>query len=426
MRSLYPLLTSTLSAVAIPALYLRAGRDPARRRSFRERLGELPEWPSGRGIWLQAVSVGEVRQARTLLRGLERAGGRLPVALSTTTAAGREMALGAGADLVFSFPLDVPWIVTRALDRLAPRAYGTVETEIWPSLLAACGARRIPAFIVNGSISPRSAGRLRRWMGAPVREGLAALRGACMQTQGDAERILELGAPASAVEVTGDIKFDAANPGSAAASADIGSLLGIAPGDPVLVAGSTAPGEEAAVVRAWSALRGEHPGLRLVVAPRHPDRFDEAARAMEGAGVRVARRSQIAPGRVPPSDHAVLLDSMGELEAAYGLARLAFVGGSLVPRGGQNPLEPASLSVPVLFGPGMDNFRPVADGLVACGAAWEVADAGELARRIGALLSDEGARSRASLAAGSFVRAHSGALPRTLAALAVKIPELFP
>lgn len=422
MTSLYDLLATALAAAAVPVLFLRAAGDPQGRRGLPERFGRLPDWPGDPGLWIQAVSVGEVGQARHFIRALRAEGPPLPVALSATTRAGRLRAEEAGADLRFTFPLDAPWIVRRALDRLAPRAFGMVETEIWPGLLSSCARRGIPAFMVNGSISERSFSRW-QWLARPVREGLGALRAACMQTAADAERISRLGAPERAVIVTGNMKFDAPVAG-AGDVARLRSLLGIPPEAAVFVAGSTSEGEEEIVARAWIAAREAVPGLRLVVAPRHPARFDGAARALEAVAGPILRRS-----RMEPADHgpgrAVLLDTLGELNAAYALASAAFVGGSLVPRGGQNPLEPARLGVPVLFGPGMGGFRDIAAGLLACGGAREVSGTEDLARALSALLRDPEGRRRSGEAARTYVAAHQGATERTLRALRERIPEVF-
>ncbi len=424
MAPLYDLLTTTGSAAAIPALLLRSAAGADGRRGVAERLGSLPGWPRGRGLWLQAVSVGEVRVARTLIEALRPIYPDLPVALSATTDAGRQAARSAGADVVFGFPLDAPWIVRRALRRLPPLAFGTIETEIWPCLLRACGSRSVPAFIASGTISERSARRW-GWMPKTIREALATLRAACMQSAEDAERLVRLGAPPSAVEVTGNLKFDARPSPGEDSCARLREILGLPPGCPVLVAGSTAEGEEAIVVEAWREARRSVPALVLIVAPRHPERFASAARAIEAAGGRVRKRSQGGADGPPRPEDVILLDSMGELEAAYSLGRAAFVGGSLAPRGGQNPLEPARLGVPVLFGPGMESFREVADGLVREGAGIEVRDAADLARQVTRLMTDEGAHGRASHAGLRFVERHRGAAGRTVAALQRRIPEVF-
>jgi 3-deoxy-D-manno-octulosonic-acid transferase len=442
MLPLYRVLTLAGSLLVLPAMYVRTAGNPAGRRSIRERLGRIPSWPgeavppaSPDGLWLQAVSVGEVRVAATLLRALRKASPGLRVALSATTASGLEQAalltgVGTGdaarlAELVFAFPLDLHWVTRRALDSLRPAAYGSVETEIWPGLLSACGRRGIPTLIVNGALSERSARRWRRWMAGAVREGLSALRAACMQSDEDARRLLELGAPREAVVVTGNMKFDAGRPDLVPAAEALRRSLSI-PGDlPVMIAGSTSPGEEALVLEAWKRILASDPGMALILAPRHRERFDEAAAIVKEKGGRLVRRSMMNGADPPRPGDILLLDSIGELEAAYALADVAFVGGSLVPRGGQNPLEPARAGVPILFGPGMDNFREIADGLRDCGGAQEVTGAASLAARVLYFRRNRAARESASAALRRFVEAHAGATRRTLEALTRRIPEIF-
>jgi 3-deoxy-D-manno-octulosonic-acid transferase len=444
MASFYRLLTFGASTFVIPALYARSLADHSARRRFRERLGWIPDRHDGAGagpaatadrspsrtgsLWIHAVSVGEVRTAETFLRSLRGSQRELRVDLSSTTEAGLARASAlvppGVVDRVFAYPLDRPGPVRRALDAVRPAAYGTIETEIWPEMLAECGRRGIPGFIVNGSISDRSAKRY-RFLSAAVRPALAALRAACMQSEGDAARIVSLGASESAVRVCGNIKFDAAPADLSQRVAELRRILGLAPGAPVLIAGSTAPGEEAIVVEAWRKASGSIPGLVLIVAPRHRERFDEAASILSAAGAPVVRRSRASGADPHRAGVVILLDTLGELEAAYSLAQVAFVGGSLVPRGGQNPLEPARAGVPVLFGPGMDNFREIADALLAIGGAFEVRDAEGLATVTARLMRDASERERASLAARRFVEKHSGATTRTLDALAVLIPDVF-
>jgi 3-deoxy-D-manno-octulosonic-acid transferase len=375
-----------------------------------------------------------VRLAERFLEALGRERPRLPVALSATTSAGLEVARGAvegppeatprAAEMVFSFPLDVPWIMKRALDTLQPAAFGSVETEIWPGLLMECGRREIPAFIINGSISQESARRW-SWMSRTVRQGLRCLRAACMQTAEDARRIIRMGAPEEAVVVTGNMKFEAGAADTAGVAARLRTLLSVPAGTPLFVAGSTSGGEEAIVVESWRRAREALPDLRLLIAPRHPERFDAAARAIQKAGAGVIHRSRAAGGPPPPADHVLLLDTLGELEAAYALARVAFVGGSLVPRGGQNPLEPARAGVPVLFGPGMESFREVADGLLSCGAATEIRGAVELGDAVIRLASGGSAGRSAGEAGRRFVAAHAGATGKTMQHLTRLIPGAF-
>lgn len=425
MTTYYKALTLGGAALVVPALWLRALSNPGDGERLRERLGRLALRDRQPGsLWLQAVSVGEVRVAETLAGALRRSGFSSRLALSATTPAGlaRAERSGSGTGDVFAFPLDLDPFVRRTLDALRPAAYGSIETEIWPGLLGECARRGIPTFIASGSISERSARRYRLIAGA-VAPALASLRAACMQSAADAERLVALGARAEAVVVTGDIKFDAAPRDGALPPATLAAELGLAGGRPVLVAGSTAPGEEAIVLDAWRLAARAVPDLVLVVAPRHRERFEEVAAAMAKAGAVPLRRSRGAAGTA--RHDAVLLDTIGELETAYALADLAFVGGSLVPRGGQNPLEPARAGVPILFGPGMDNFREAASALVACGAAFVVRDADSLAARAVALLGDRAARERAGAAGREFVAAHAGATARTLTALRERIPAVF-
>jgi len=431
MSALYRLLTSAGSALVVPSLYLRSAGDDVARRRLRERLGRLSFGTSARRrLWLQAVSVGEVRLAETLLRELRLAGPRQSIFLSSTTATGIEAAerltLPGGdglADEAFAFPLDLRGAVGRTLDAVQPAAYGSIETEIWPGLLSECGRRRLPTFMASGSISERSARRY-TWIAGAVREGLGALSAACMQTQADAERIIALGAPEKAVVVTGNMKFDAPGADVAEKSSALARTLALTGAEPVFVAGSTAPGEETIVLDAFRIAALAVPGLVLIVAPRHRERFDEAAAGLKRAGARVLRRTA-AQGAPRAAGDVILLDTLGELEAAYGFATVAFVGGSLVPRGGQNPLEPARAGVPVFFGPGMDNFRDVAAVLKLCGGAFEVRDAAGLAEGVVRMARDPAARAHAARAARSFVETHAGAAHRTVAALRRLIPDVF-
>jgi 3-deoxy-D-manno-octulosonic-acid transferase len=441
MMPLYNFLTLAGSAVLVPALYVKSTRDPEARRGLRQRLGHLPPWPGREqapshrgGLWLQAVSVGEVRLAETFLRQIRADLPDLLLALSATTSTGlqRASALETGAnggprglvDAVFAFPLDIPWVVRRALTSLRPRAYGTIETEIWPGLLSACARQRISTFIVNGSLSERSARRW-RWMAGAVREGLGALRAACMQSEEDAERLVRIGAPREVVEITGNMKFDSGASGSPEGSEPLRRLFPFLNERPVLIAGSTSPGEEEILLDAWRRASASVPGLALVIAPRHRERFGRVAGMLDESGERFLRRSALGDEPAPGSADVILLDSLGELEGAYCLAKVAFVGGSLVPRGGQNPLEPARQSVPVLFGPGMDTFREIAEGLVTAGGAFEVKDAVSLADRCIRLCRDDAAHARAASAARGFVQERAGATLRTIDALRRRIPEIF-
>jgi len=392
---------------------------PEYRAHMAERFGAIPEGLAGRvaalprrPVWIQAVSVGEVMVARTLIEGLRRSEAASPPFLvSSTTPSGRRMAvesLGGTAVGVFHFPLDWRPIVRRTLRAIGPAAFVSIETELWPGLLTECARASLPVVVANGRISVRSRERYAR-LGRVMQEPLQAIRLACMQTPDDAERLVSLGVPADRVVVTGNMKFDAVAGGSAQDAHDLFGLSLDRRG-PVLVAGSTSPGEEEQVLEAVR-LAGV-PDLGLVIAPRHRERFEDVAALMTSRGLAFSRRSRPAPAGAPPK--ILLLDTLGELNAAYGLATVAFVGGSLVPRGGQNLIEPAARGVPVLFGPHTENFSAVARSLIDAGAGFRVQDAAGLAAALRALCADEGARRRAGAAGRALIEEHRGATDRTI------------
>jgi 3-deoxy-D-manno-octulosonic-acid transferase len=389
---------------------------------LRERLGHPPAAPGGAatppgGLWVHAVSVGEVRLALSLIRAWrERAPGR-PITLTTGTPSGRELAAGAPAasrpDGLAALPFDLPGPLGRFLDRLRPSAVVIVETEIWPNLLRLCGRRGIPVLLVNGRISPRAFPRYRLLRPLLARV-LPAVGLFAVQSEDEARRLRALGAPPDRVRVTGNLKFDLPEP--RAADGEVRRRLGLDGAPPLFVAGSTSGGEEAAAAAALAELRRVDSRARLVVAPRHPERFAEAERALRAAALRVVRWSAL--GSAPPpaaeSWDAVLLDAMGVLPEVYAAADLVFVGGSLVRRGGQNLLEPAALGRPVLFGPHVENFAAAARALVEAGGGFPVRDAADLGRTAARLLADPAGRRVAGTMARRVVEANRGALRRTL------------
>jgi 3-deoxy-D-manno-octulosonic-acid transferase len=350
-----------------------------RRSNFPDRLGLRGMPPADRGgnrptVWLHAVSVGETNASVPLLRRLRE---RIPGArllLSNVTLTGRvtaEKALAGVADGRFYFPFDFPGICGRFLDRVRPDVVVIVETEIWPNFLAACARREIPVVIVNGRLSEKSfRGYSRfRWFFAPV---LRTLRTISAQTRDDADRFVALGADSRTVTVGGNLKFDVSPPETGVTSLS-GLLLGEkASGTRWIVAGSTHEGEEGIVLRAFQAARRDFPELKLLLAPRHPERFSEVESLLCQLGVPPARRTAIPEGRTRFDEAVLLLDTVGELPCAYAGADIAFVGGSLVPKGGHNVLEPAWHGVPTIVGPHMDNFREIADVFLGAGALIQV------------------------------------------------------
>lgn len=412
---LYRALAAAALAAYAPYALLRSVAGGRRLGDIRGRLGFSP-WPDLEGgIWVHAVSVGEIGVARNLVEALARArpGGR--VGVSVTTAAGRELAERSFPDgvPVFAFPFDLARPVENALGAARPGLVLLTETEIWPLFLERAQRRGIPVALVNGRLSERSFRRY-RLAGGFLRETLGRLSLCAMQSPEDARRALELGALPDRVCVTGNIKFDLPEPPP---FPDAARLREAAAGRPIVAAGSTAEGEEELVLDAWSALP-DRP--LLLLAPRRPERFDGVARLCESRGLNVLRRSHPA-SRISRPD-IYLLDSIGDLACAYRECVVAFVGGSLVARGGQNPIEAWAAGAPALAGPHMENFRDVAAAGQARGVLERVADVSALTRSLAAALAaPEAARSRGADAA-RFVAESRGAAERTAAAVLALTP----
>ena len=479
MYLLYSVLLFLYFLAVLPAAAFGARRRGLEPGSLRERFGRLPDAvnPDRRpSIWVHAVSVGEALAARPLLRELRGAYPAHRLVLSTTTATGRRVACGFGRDVdaVCHAPFDFPPFVARALDRIAPEMFLVVDTEIWPNLLRACRRRGVGAMIVNGRLSDRSFRRYRLARGC-MRRVLADVGRICAQTEEWGRRFVALGADRGRVTVTGSLKFDAAggppaasesDPGAAGGpeapggSRDVGGIdpgaagrppAGSPPGPragsrlsagsrrgsdagdplraafdfarsrPVLIAASTLRGEEEPVLRAFGRVRRTAPGALLVIAPRHPERFEEVRSAAGRAFGRVRMRSDLEPGRDPGAD-VVILNTLGELGRLFDAASVVFVGGSLVPAGGHNLIEPAAFGRAIVVGPHMENFADVAREFVARGAAIQVRGAAELEETLADLMRDGARRARLGAAARALVDANRGAARRTLAAAAELLP----
>ncbi|MEW5765384.1 MAG: 3-deoxy-D-manno-octulosonic acid transferase [Acidobacteriota bacterium] len=389
------------------ALRQRGAWRPLQRLGF---LGARSDGP----IWIQAVSVGEVRIGLRLAQALASRG--LPVALTTTTAAGMALARKEGPPGLdpHAFPLDLGPCMRQALRSLRPRALVLVETELWPALFREARRAGIPVLIANGRLSDRALSRTLRFKSLYAR----ALQGVhvAAQTEEHAARFRLLGAWPERVTILGNLKYDLAPPPAFEAARQ--ALAALLPSGPLWVAGSVREGEETAAAQAHAEVMARLPGARLVLAPRHLDRVPAALEACSRAGLRAARRSR--PG--PEGWDVLLLDTLGELWSAYALGAAAFVGGSLVPLGGQNVLEPAYLGRPVLFGPHTENFREDAERLVAAGGAFRVENASELAWRVTSLLQDPRLAEAAGLKAQAAVEAHRGAVDRAARWIADAIP----
>jgi 3-deoxy-D-manno-octulosonic-acid transferase len=424
--AIYSALLSLAFALALP-WYLWKDRGTGKyRASFRERLGRLPPGLAGGGgpvVWIHAVSVGEVLAARPLLRGLRQ---RLPahrLVLSTTTVTGQALARGsaAGADAVFFAPFDWKGPVRAALAAVRPSLLVLVETELWPNLIHEARRAGVRVAVANGRISPRSFRRYRLVRGL-LRRVLRDVDLFLMQADAHAGRIRDLGAPPARVRVTGNLKYDAL-PAAASRSADtLARLLLDGRADRVLwVAGSTVPGEEEHVLRALREVRARVPGVRLVVAPRQPERFAEVHALAERAGFTTARRTALGDGPWAEGD-VLVLDTMGELADVYPLAAVVFVGGSLEPAGGHNVLEAAVAGKAVIVGPHMENFQEIADEFRREGALVQVGGPAELPGAVAGLLLEPQRRQAVGERARALVARNRGAVAGTLDALAELLP----
>jgi len=397
--------------------------------SLGQRLGYLPvsfNLDAEASIWVHAVSVGEVLAARPIVTGLRTRYPHLRLFLSTTTLSGQNVARRSvpDADAVFYMPFDWTFTVRRTLDVVKPKLFVMVETEIWPNLLRECRRRGVRTALVNGRISSRSFPRY-RIIRPFIARVLADIDRLCVQSEVTARRLIQLGADASRITKTGSLKFDSLDPSTAPGRGRerVLRFFRISTGRLVLVAGSTSKGEEDAVIRAFNRVRisSTSASALLILAARHPERFDEVVRLCQREGLSTVRRSDL-PIDAEPSADVVVVDTIGELAQLYQIATVVFVGGSLVPAGGHNILEPAVHGKPIVFGPHMENFAEIARTFLADGAAVQVHSARELEDVVVALMADPVRRARLGAAARTLVDANRGAKDKTLAV----IEELLP
>jgi 3-deoxy-D-manno-octulosonic-acid transferase len=412
MRLLYTGLLYLALPLALLRLYWRGRRDAGHRRRWRERLGVVPPLPQPGCLWIHAVSVGETRAALPLIRALLERYPELPLLVTTTTLTGSRQVREALEDRVHHAyaPYDVPGAVRRFLQRTRPRLAVIMETELWPNLLRQCAAADIPVLIANARLSERSArgyGRI-RGLTAPMLRDITLI---AAQAEADAERFHTLGAPR--VQVVGNLKYDLTLPDDLLERGRQLRRELLGENRPVWIAASTHAGEDEPVLDAFATLRARWPELLLLLVPRHPERFDGVAALCQQRGFNIVRRGEQRP--CAPDTAVFLGDSMGELLRFYAAADLAFVGGSLIATGGHNVLEPALLGLPVLFGPHMFNFTEAGERLIEAGAAWQVADAGELAVAVDRLLANPEWRQSAGQRGRAVVKRHRGALAALLA-----------
>ena len=433
MYLLYSFLSFVTFVVVSPYFLYQAIRHQKYVGSFGQRLGYLPvsfNLDGDESIWVHAVSVGEVLTARPLITDLRRRYPRLKVFLSTTTLTGQRLARRdvRDVDAVFYFPFDWTFTTRRTLNLVKPRLFVMVETEIWPNLLRECRRRGVKTVVVNGRISHRSFPRY-RLVRPFFRRVLADIDHFCAQGEETARRLAALGADAARITVTGSLKFDSldlspidsARGRPASGRGRVLRFFRMSPNRTVIVAGSTLRGEEEAVIRAFNRVRTMGMSALLVIAARHPERFAEVERLCRQEGLATVRRTELPIDAEPRAD-AVILDTIGELAVLYQIATAVFVGGSLVPAGGHNILEPAVFGKPIVFGPHMQNFGEIAETFLRNSAAVQVRSARELEATMVGLMTDPVRRARLGAAARALVEANCGAKDRTIAAIAAVLP----
>ncbi|MET0682489.1 MAG: lipid IV(A) 3-deoxy-D-manno-octulosonic acid transferase, partial [Casimicrobiaceae bacterium] len=420
MRALYSLLWYAALPVAPLRLLWRGRREPGYREHVGERYGRYRGTVPPRILWVHAVSLGETRAAAPLVERLRRAYPDATLLLTHMTATGRATGRALFGDGVLQawLPYDAPFAVRRFLAHFKPCAGLIMETELWPNLVALSREAGVPIYLVNARMSERSA-RLYAAFPALTRPMLAALSGVAAQTDADAARLAALGAPGAVV--TGNVKFDVT---ATSAGEALGREFRARFGEtrPVWVAASTRDGEEAMILDALVARELPH-GALTVIVPRHPQRFAAVADLLRRRGKPFVLRSSNAP--VTADVEVVLGDSMGEMAGYYAAADIAFVGGSLLPLGGQNLIEPIGAGRPTLVGPHMFNFADAAEKALAAGAAIEVADAPALIATVAALIGDAPRREAMRTAALAFHAAHHGAADRLAAWLAPRLDAAF-
>lgn len=415
MLRLYSFVWWLVLPLALARLWWRGLKEPGYRAHIGERLGFYAQAPSANSIWVHAVSVGETRAAEPMIEALLHAYPQHHILLTCMTATGRATGatlFGHNPRIRQAFlPYDTLSMTRRFIAHFKPALCVLMETEVWPALIASCAASAVPVALVNARLSERS---LRRAQGFKRLLGPAArqITLAAAQTQADANRLQAMGA--RHIKVTGSLKFDIVPPPAMLeAGANLRSQIGQRQ---VLLCASTREGEEALLLQAYMAATLPRDFL-LVIVPRHPQRFDEVARLIEAQGLQMQRRSQLGTASVSTDTHILLGDSMGEMFAYYAACDLAFIGGSLLPLGGQNLIEACACGKPVLFGPHMFNFAQISAAALAAGAACQLADSRQVIRQATALLGSKEVLGRMAEAAAGFVESDRGATQRTVTLL---------
>jgi 3-deoxy-D-manno-octulosonic-acid transferase len=420
MFVLYNILLILLTVLLSPVLIFKLITGAKYRGGISQKLGRVRKRVkrvigNTRPIWVHAVSVGEVMAAHPLIRELKKKYPGTKLIISTVTVTGNYTALQRvpEADAVFFFPFDYPWIVRKVIGRINPAIVLVAETELSPNFFRELNRMNIPSAVINGRISPhsyRNYMRLRFFFSSVFSQVTLF----CMQSEGDAARIRDIGAAADRVVVTGNLKFDQKIPTATS------SPVTLPGGSKVITAGSTHRGEEAALVDVFRRLREKFPELVLILAPRHPERFDEVEGIVNRAGFDCQRRTRM-KGSIRD---VLLLDTIGELRSFYGICDIAFVGGSLVKVGGHNLLEPAAMKKPVVFSRYMFNFKEISEALTSAGGGVLVKDKEELYVQFENLLSDQEKARDIGRKAFRVIEANSGSAKKTIDAVSALIGDV--
>lgn len=416
MRFLYSVAWWLALPLVLGRLWWRGRRESGYRQHLAERLGFYGRpGASSPLIWVHAVSVGETRAAEPLVDALLQAWPSHAILLTHMTPTGRatgKVLFGKHGSRVMQcyLPYDIGWMVRRFLRHYTPQLCVLMETEVWPNVIAQCVRQRVPVALVNARLSERSLAKAKR-LSALMTEAAQRITCVAAQTEADAARIRQLGAPE--VQITGSIKFDVTPPASLLETGRaLRTLIGARP---VLLCASTRESEETLILDALAGV--DLRDALVVIVPRHPQRFDEVARLVAARGFGMQRRSSLTGQAIAADTRVLLGDSMGEMFAYYAACDVAFIGGSLLPLGGQNLIEACAVGKPVLIGPHTFNFSAVSEDAIAAGVALRVADAAAMVERARDLLQDEGKRSAMGMRAQAFAQQHRGATVRTIALL---------
>ena len=415
---IYNILFTFLLLFSAPYFLLRGLVQKEFRKALPQRMGFFQDLSFKRPIWVHAASVGEVFCSFPLIKKIKKEFPHLKIVLTTMTSTGNEIAKTPPleADQVLFVPIDHPRFIRRTIEKIQPCLLLIAETEFWPNLLRSCGKKGIPIVLFNGRISPKS---FRRYLFFKFffKECLKYISLFLMQTEEDRTRIVEIGGTSQKARAVGNLKFDQTFPSfTQEVITEMAKTLGLHGEEKILIAGSTHSGEEEVLIPLYKELKKSDPHLVLILAPRHLERLEEVERVLKKESLSWLRKTTLsssgAGGSVQKHSEVILLDTMGELVGLYNLGTLVFVGGSLVPIGGHNPLEPLFFRKCVLFGPHMFNFKEISSRLIETGGAIQVSKKEDLFPQLKRLLFDEGARQEVGERGYQFLQKHHGATER--------------